>query len=66
MVKISDCEHKTDSELVALSLKNQDYYYCLMKRYESPLINYIYRLSGMNRMDLEDILQEVLSSPIKI
>lgn len=59
MVKISDCEHKTDSELVALSLKNQDYYYCLMKRYESPLINYIYRLSGMNRMDLEDILQEV-------
>jgi len=59
MINISDCEQKTDAELVSLSLKNQDYYYCLMKRYEAPLMNYIYKLSGLNRTDLEDILQEV-------
>ncbi len=59
MIYISDCEQKTDAELVRLSLKNQDYYYCLMKRYEAPLMNYIYKLSGLNRTDLEDILQEV-------
>lgn len=59
MIYISDCEQKTDAELVSLSLKNQDYYYCLMKRYEAPLMNYIYKLSGLNRTDLEDILQEV-------
>lgn len=59
MANISDCEQKTDVELVALSFKNQNYYYFLMKRYESVLMNYIYRLSGMNRMDCEDILQEV-------
>ncbi|MBP8717561.1 MAG: RNA polymerase sigma factor [Candidatus Atribacteria bacterium] len=59
MIHISDCEQKTDAELVSLSLKNQDYYYCLMKRYEAPLMNYIYKLSGLNRTDLEDILQEV-------
>lgn len=59
MINIPDCEQKTDSELAALSLENPDYYYCLMKRYESPLMNYIYRLSGLNRMDIEDILQEV-------
>ncbi|MDD3656214.1 MAG: sigma-70 family RNA polymerase sigma factor [Atribacterota bacterium] len=59
MINISDCEQKTDSQLVALTLKNQEYYYCLMKRYESALMNYIYRLSGMNRTDIQDILQEV-------
>jgi len=59
MIKFSDCAQKTDSQLVALTLKNQEYYYCLMKRYESPLMNYIYKLSGMNRMDIQDILQEV-------
>lgn len=59
MVKIPDCEQKTDAQLVSLTLKNQDYYYYLMKRYEYALINYIYRLSGMNKLDIQDILQEV-------
>lgn len=59
MVKIPDCEQKTDAQLVSLTLKNQDYYYYLMKRYEYALMNYIYRLSGMNKLDIQDILQEV-------
>ena len=59
MITISECEQKTDEQLVALSLQNQEYYYCLMKRYEIPLMNYIRKLSGMNRPDAEDVLQEV-------
>ncbi len=59
MITISECEQKTDAQLVSLSLVNQEYYYCLMKRYEIPLIKYVQRLSGMNRSDSEDVLQEV-------
>lgn len=59
MIAIADCEQKKDAQLVNLSLENQEYYYCLMKRYEIPLMNYIRKLSGMNRADAEDILQEV-------
>ena len=59
MVTILECEQKTDTQLVDLSLENQEYYYFLMKRYEMPLMNYVRKLSGMNRVDIEDILQEV-------
>jgi len=59
MVTISECEQKNDLQLVFLSLKNQEYYYCLMKRYEVPLMNYVRKLSGMNQSDVEDVLQEV-------
>jgi RNA polymerase sigma-70 factor (ECF subfamily) len=59
MITISECEQKTDDQLVALSLENQEYYYCLMKRYEIPLMNYVRKLSGMNQSDVEDVLQEV-------
>jgi len=59
MITISECEQKTDAQLVLLSLKNQEYYYCLMKRYESSLMNYIRKISGFGQPDVEDILQEV-------
>lgn len=59
MVTISDCEQKNDVQLVVLSLDNQEYYYCLMKRYEIQLMNYVRKLSGMNQSDVEDVLQEV-------
>ena len=59
MVTISECEQKNDLQLVSLSLKNQEYYYCLMKRYEIPLMNYVRKLSGMSQSDVEDVLQEV-------
>jgi len=59
MVTISECEQKNDLQLVFLSLENQEYYYCLMKRYEVPLMNYVRKLSGMNQSDVEDVLQEV-------
>lgn len=59
MITISECEQKNDLQLVVLSLDNPEYYYCLMKRYEIPLMNYVRKLSGINQSDVEDVLQEV-------
>jgi len=59
MVIGSECINKTDEQIVVLTLKNQDYYLCLMKRYEEKLLNYILKISNISREDAEDILQEV-------
>jgi len=59
MITGSECINKTDEQIVVLTLKNQDYYLCLMKRYEAKLLNYILKISNTNREDAEDILQEV-------
>ena len=59
MITGSECINKTDEQIVVLTLKNQDYYLCLMKRYEAKLLNYILKISNINREDGEDILQEV-------
>lgn len=59
MITGSECVDKTDEQIVALTLKNQDYYLCLMKRYEAKLLNYILKISNISREDGEDILQEI-------
>lgn len=59
MVTGSECINKTDEQIVVLALKNQDYYLCLMKRYETKLLNYILKISNISKEDGEDILQEV-------
>lgn len=59
MITGSECINKTDEQIVVLTLKNQDYYLCIMKRYEAKLLNYILKISNTNREDAEDILQEV-------
>ena len=59
MITGSECVNKTDEQIVVLTLKNQDYYLCLMKRYEAKLLNYILKISNINIEDAEDILQEV-------
>jgi RNA polymerase sigma-70 factor (ECF subfamily) len=59
MITGLECINKTDEQIVVLTLKNQDYYLCLMKRYEVKLRHYILKISNMNREDGEDILQEV-------
>ena len=59
MVISSECINKTDEQIVVLTLKNQDYHLCLMKRYEAKLLNYILKISNISREDAEDILQEV-------
>ena len=59
MITGSECVNKTDEQIVVLTLKNQDYYLCLMKRYEAKLLNYILKISNISREDGEDILQEI-------
>jgi RNA polymerase sigma-70 factor, ECF subfamily len=59
MLKQEQCVDKTDEELVGLSLTNQAYFVCLIKRYEAKLLRYIKRLSNFSLEDAEDILQEV-------
>lgn len=54
-----DCQNKTDNELVKLTLKDAEWYGCLMQRYESKLSRYIYRISGISQEDIEDLLQEI-------
>lgn len=57
--KITKIKNKTDEELVCLSLRNQEYFLNLMKRYEDKLTRYIRRISNATKEDAEDILQEV-------
>jgi len=65
MINQEECEKKEDGELVKLSLKNQEYFYCLILRYEKKLFNYIRRISSSSKEDTEDILQEVFISVYK-
>lgn len=62
MINLDECEKKEDSELVALSLKNQDYFYCIISRYERAILYYILRISSSTKEDAEDILQDVFMS----
>ena len=54
-----DCEGKTDEELVALTLKDQNFFACLVERYEPKLMRYIRRISAATQEDAEDLLQDV-------
>ena len=59
MVENKESLQKTDEELVALTLRSQDYYSCLVSRYEAKIMRYIMRISSFSKEDAEDILQEV-------
>ncbi|MBN2418447.1 MAG: sigma-70 family RNA polymerase sigma factor [Deltaproteobacteria bacterium] len=52
-------EQMTDKELVKSSLKHEDAFYSLMKRYEPLLLRYIHRMTLVNREEAEDLLQEI-------
>jgi len=54
-----DCSEKTDEELVALVIKNVDYYECLVSRYQEKLERYIQRISNVTKEDREDLLQDI-------
>jgi len=53
------CFSKTDEELVAMALSNQDCFVRIVERYEKKLLSYIIRISGFSKEDAEDVLQEV-------
>lgn len=60
-----DFSHKTDEELVVLTLENPDFYRILVERYEEKLFRYITRISASTKEDAEDILQDVFLSAYK-
>lgn len=62
MILNGECQNKSDIELVKLTLKDADWYGCLMQRYEQKLGRYISRISGLNNEDIEDLLQEIFIS----
>lgn len=49
----------SDSELVKLTLENQDNFVYLVNRYKHKLRSYISRLTNLDPEDIEDVLQEV-------
>ena len=53
-----NCQNQDDNQLVALSLNDSQYFYCLMKRYEDKLTNYVRRISYLADDDIADIVQE--------
>jgi len=53
------CKDKTDEELVELTLKDQNFLFCLTRKYETKLISYILRISNVPKEEAEDILQDV-------
>lgn len=53
------CDKKSDKQLVRLTLKNPDYFECLMERYEEKLFRYIRRITNLDKESAEDLLQEV-------
>lgn len=55
----TDYSGLTDTELVKLSLENQENFVYLVDRYKGKLSSYIKRLTNANNEDAEDILQEV-------
>lgn len=60
-----NCEKKSDRQLVKQTLKNADYFECLMMRYEGKLLRYIRRITNAGKETAEDILQEVFLKAYK-
>lgn len=59
MIDREKCAEKTDEELVALTLRDQDFFSCLVDRYTEKLTRYVMRISASTREDAEDLLQEI-------
>jgi len=55
---VDKTEETTDADLVKLALQNKEQFLLLMNKYEKPLLIYIIRISGFNKEDAEDVLQE--------
>ncbi|HWS48965.1 MAG TPA: sigma-70 family RNA polymerase sigma factor [Candidatus Methanoperedens sp.] len=53
-----NCQDFEDWELVALSIKDSQYFYCLMTRYEEKLSNYVRRFTYLPDDDIADIIED--------
>jgi len=53
-----NCQNLDDNRLVALSINDSRYFYCLMRRYEEKLSNYVRRFTYLVDDDVADVVQE--------
>lgn len=63
--ELNNIEELSDEQLVALVLKDENFYAVLVERYEEKLARYILRISGGSKEDVEDTLQDVFISAYK-
>ena len=59
MLTQDNCQDKSDEELVKLTLADQEYFLCIIKKYHDKLMRYVRRISGVGPEEAEDVLQEV-------
>ena len=59
MVENPDSANKNDSELVKLTLENQDNFLYLVNRYEQKLLYFIRRISNVSIDEAKDLLQDI-------
>lgn len=59
MISTIDLDKKTDEEVAKLVLEDQEYFLCIVKRYELKIFNYIRRISNVSHEEAEDVLQNV-------
>ena len=52
------CQNLDDKALVALSIDDSQYFYCLMKRYEQSLARYVGRFTYLPDDDVADVIQD--------
>lgn len=52
-----NCQKFGDNELVALSINDSQFFYCLMRRYEEKLFNYVHRFTYLAYEDIADVVQ---------
>lgn len=53
------CQGISDEELVVKTLADQNFYYCLVERYEKSLKRYIKRITNLRDEEVEDVLQDI-------
>lgn len=59
MIEEKEILSKSDEELAGLTRTNPDFYYYMVKRYESKILRYIRRISNLTKETSEDLGQEI-------
>ena len=59
------CEGKTEAELIRLARGDAEYFVCIMRRFEAPLLRYIHRITSVDDDEAADLLQEIFIKAYK-
>lgn len=58
-VNLQEAEEKNDEDVIALVLRDKEFFGVLIRRYESRITNYVRRIAGGNEEMIEDIVQNI-------